>query len=243
VSLIPLGFLKNRCRRPELMDRPGLEPADHARALAGLRRIHAMSRTIAVLWRPIAGLARTMHREDGSIRVLDLATGGGSIPMGLARRAARAGLNVSVDGCDVNPQAIAIAREEAAARGLPCRFFVLDVLGRPLPKGYDVLTCSLFLHHLDEADAVALLGRMAAATRRLVLVDDLVRSRSGYLLALVGCRMLTGSQIVHVDGPRSVAAAFTTGEALSLAARAGLPQARLIPHWPQCFLLSGGRHD
>jgi hypothetical protein len=83
---------------------------------------------------------------------------------------------------------------------------------------------------------------MAAAARRLVLVDDLVRSRSGYLLALIGCRLLTGSRIVHVDGPRSVASAFATGEVFALAARAGLPQARLVRHWPQCFLLSGVRH-
>src|SRR5262249_6469171 len=95
--------------------------------------------------------------------------------------------------------------------------------------------------HLDETDAIALLGRMAAAARRLMLVDDLVRSRWGYLLALVGCRLLSGSRIVHVDGPRSVAAAFTPGEALSIAERAGLSQARLICHWPQRFLLSGAR--
>jgi 2-polyprenyl-3-methyl-5-hydroxy-6-metoxy-1,4-benzoquinol methylase len=225
------------------MDQPGLDPAEHARALAGLGRIHAMSRTAAVLWRPIARLARMMHAEARTIRILDLATGGGVIPLGVARRAAGAGLDVSVDGCDLSPQAVAIAREEATAWGVPCRFFVLDVLSQPLPEDYDVLTCSLFLHHLDEADAIALLGRMAAAARQLVLVDDLVRSRLGYLLAVAGCRLLSGSRIVHVDGPRSVAAAFTPGEALSLAARAGLPHARLVRHWPQRFLLSGARDE
>ena len=42
------------------------------------------------------------------------------------------------------------------------------------------------------------------------------------LLALAGCHLLSGSRIVHIDGPISVAAAFTPGEALSLAERAGL---------------------
>ena len=119
-----------------------------------------------------------------------------------------------VDGCDINSQAVEIARKEAAAWGVPTGFFVLDALSQPLPRDYDVVTCTLFLHHLDETDAIALLGRMAAAALRLVLVDDLVRSRWGYLLAQVGCRLLSGSRIVHVDGPRSVAAAFTPGECL-----------------------------
>jgi 2-polyprenyl-3-methyl-5-hydroxy-6-metoxy-1,4-benzoquinol methylase len=240
---MPLAFLRRRCRQPELMDQPGLEMADHARALAGLGRIHRMSRTAAVLWRPIVRLARTMHGKARTIRVLDLATGGGIIPLSLARRAARAGLDVSIDGCDINPQAVAIAQREAEAWGVPCRFFVLDALNQPLSGGYDVLTCSLFLHHLDEADAIGLLVRMAAAARHLVLVDDLVRSRRGYLLAVVGCRILSGSRIVHVDGPRSVAAAFTSDEALALAEQAGLPHARLVRHWPQRFLLSGACDD
>jgi hypothetical protein len=79
---------------------------------------------------------------------------------------------------------------------------------------------------------------MAAAAHRLVLVDDLVRNRRGYLLALAGCHILSSSPIVHFDGPTSVAAAFTPGEALSLAERAGLHGTSLTRHWPQRFLLT-----
>jgi 2-polyprenyl-3-methyl-5-hydroxy-6-metoxy-1,4-benzoquinol methylase len=147
-------------------------------------------------------------------------------------------LNVRVDGCDKSPQAVEFASMEAAARGVQSRFFVRDALNQPFPKGYDVIMCSLFLHHLDEADAIALLQRMATAAGRLVLVDDLVRSRLGYLLAYLGCRLLSASHIVHVDGPVSVAAAFTVPEALALASKAGLQNATLVPHWPQRFLLS-----
>jgi len=81
---------------------------------------------------------------------------------------------------------------------------------------------------------------MAAAAQILVLVDDLVRSRWGYLLAWTGCHVLSGSRIVHVDGPISVAAAFTPSEALFLAERAGLQGASLTRHWPQRFLLTWG---
>ena len=63
VSLIPLAFMRQRWRRPELMDQPGLELADHRRALEGLKRSNTtLSRTGAVLWRPIVRLRRDDSR-------------------------------------------------------------------------------------------------------------------------------------------------------------------------------------
>jgi hypothetical protein len=57
-------------------------------------------------------------------------------------------------------------------------------------------------------------------------------------MAVVGCHLLSGSRVVHVDGPISVAGAFTPGEALSLAEQAGLQGATLTRHWPQRYLLT-----
>jgi hypothetical protein len=91
---------------------------------------------------------------------------------------------------------------------------------------------------LHETDAERLLRNMAAAARRAVLVDDLLRSRTGYLLAWLGSRLFTTSPIVHTDGPLSVRAAFSVDEARALAERAGLTGAQFHRHWPQRFLLS-----
>ena len=145
--------------------------------------------------------------------------------MALARHALQAGIDLVVEGCDVSPQAVRYAQGRAEEQGGRVRFFVLDALNGDLPTGYDVMSCSLFLHHLEESDAILLLNRMATAARRLVLIDDLIRSRWGYLLALVGCHLLSGSHVVHVDGPTSVAAAFTPSEVLA-PRRAGRPPGR-----------------
>jgi hypothetical protein len=79
---------------------------------------------------------------------------------------------------------------------------------------------------------------MAAAARRAVLVCDLHRSWLGYSLAWVGCRLLTRSPIVHVDGPRSVEAAFAVSEIAALAGRSGLDGAVITQHWPERWLLA-----
>jgi 2-polyprenyl-3-methyl-5-hydroxy-6-metoxy-1,4-benzoquinol methylase len=242
MALFPSFSLRmNRCRQPELMDKPGLDLSEHLQALQGLRRINRVSRTGSVLWPAVARLARRKEVNGRPVRVLDLASGGGDNPIKLDRQARRAGLNLEVEGCDISPQAVDYAQKQARAHNANVRFFVLDAVHDTLPSGYDVLTCSLFLHHLDETDAIALLRQMGNAARRLVLVDDLVRSRWGYLMAVVGCHLLSSSRVVHVDGPISVAGAFTPGEALSLAEQAGLRGATLTRHWPQRYLLTWNR--
>lgn len=226
-----------RRRAPELMDQPGLDDQEHALALEGLGRINAVSRSAAALWRPLDQLARAKAPADGPMRVLDLAAGGGDTAVTLARRAERAGLAIEVEGCDVSDRAVAIAADRAAARGSRVRFFTLDALAEPIPDGYDVLTCSLFLHHLDDDQAVLLLRKMAAASR-MVLVDDLARSRVGCWLAWLACHALSGSRVVRYDGPVSAEAAYTPAEALELSRLAGLEGATIRRHWPARFLLS-----
>ena len=137
------------------------------------------------------------------------------------------------------PRAIDFARQAGA--GLPVRFVLHDVLNDPLPDDRDVLTSSLFLHHLDEDAAVGLLRRMGEAARKAVLINDLSRSTAGLLLAHVATRLLTLSPVVHVDGPRSVEGAFRPEEALRLAERAGLRCATVARRWPFRYLLAWRR--
>ncbi len=234
-----MASLGHRCRAAEIMDRPGLGVLEHDAALMGLGRINRVSRSAAILWPAIESLAR--RYPDRAIRVLDLATGGGDVPIMLARRARRAGLDVTIEGCDISPVAVAFAERSANEAAVPVRFFRLDALNEPLPEGPDVVTCSLFLHHLDDDEALRLLRMMADAARSTILVNDLLRSGVGYWLAWTGCRLLSHSPIVHHDGPASVRAAFSLAEAGELAQRAGLDGVRLSRRWPWRFLLSWSR--
>ncbi len=235
----PLAEIAERTRRPELMDQPGLDAIEHARALMGLGRINRVSRSAAIYWPELSRLAKARIGEP--LRILDLASGGGDVPIALACRAIRSGLEIQIDGCDKSSEAMQFAGERAAGQGVAVRFFTLDALLDELPAGYDVVMSSLFLHHLEEADAVGLLGRMGRAADQLILINDLLRGPIEYALAWAGCRLLSRSPIVRHDGPVSVSAAFTLAEAREMAARAGLDGAKLSTHWPGRFLLSWSR--
>jgi 2-polyprenyl-3-methyl-5-hydroxy-6-metoxy-1,4-benzoquinol methylase len=228
-----------RRRQPELMDEPALNAVEHAQALAGLARVNWFSGSEMIFWPTLREMARR-HRE-APLRVLDVACGGGDVTLRLARRAAREGCSLQLSGCDISETALTIARGHCAAARQSIEFFRHDVLQQPLPARFDVVICSLFLHHLDEADAIRVLQSMSQAATQGVLINDLIRSLGGYLLAVFGARLLSRSRIVHVDGPLSVAGAFTPTEALRLCQQADLQGATISRHWPQRFLLTWKR--
>jgi 2-polyprenyl-3-methyl-5-hydroxy-6-metoxy-1,4-benzoquinol methylase len=216
------------------MDEPDIDPQLHLEALRGLERINAVSGTVRAVWQPVARVAR--RGPSVPLTVLDVAAGAGDVAIGLARRARAKGVKLLIDGCDISPTAVTHATRRAREREVAVRFFQHDAFA-PLGRAYDIVVCSLFLHHLDEERAVRLLGALAAAARSTVIVSDLERGPAGLALAWLGTRLLTSSPVVHVDGPRSVRAAFTTGEAAALAARAGFGSYTISRHWPSRWLL------
>ena len=225
--------------RQEMMDDPALDEAEHARALRGLRFLNRISGTAAALWRSIRPLAAAPGH--GAVRVLDIATGSGDIPLMLARMAHRDGLSLSIEACDASERAVRIAELNASKAGETVRFFRLDAVQDRIPGEYDVVMCSLFLHHLEAEHVVEVLYKMRSAARRLLLVSDLNRTRAGYLLAWAATRLFTRSPVVRTDALLSVRAAFEIEEMELLAEEAGLRGAKIRPSWPCRFQLEWTR--
>lgn len=232
----PLKLSMPRNLEPELMDQPGLPARLHQEALDGLARINRLSRTSATIWKSVRQIVATNTNRPW--RILDIASGGGDIPTAIARRSRAQGLPITVHGVDFSPVAVNYAQDNAAKLGLTnIHFSQLDALHSPLPDDCDIITCSLFLHHLDESTTQAFLQRIAAATRHAVVISDLRRTRIGHVLAWICCHALTLSPIVRVDGPLSSRAAYTIDEVAQLAERSGMGSARISRSWPQRFVL------
>ena len=228
--------LQKRVLEPEDIDDPELATPQLHGALRGLTTINWISASAGVLWPEIKRLA--LQAGERPVRVLDIATGAGDVPIALWRKAQRAGLQVVIHGTDINDRAIAFAQMQAKNAKAQVSFNRLDVFQEPLPPGFNVVMCSLFLHHLANEKATDLLRLMAAAAGQLVLVNDLRRSVYGLALAHIAGRVLTRSPVVRIDAVRSVRAAFTIAEVRQLAHSAGLPEATISRRWPCRFLLS-----
>lgn len=222
------------------MDAPGLDPIEHQAALRGLRRINQVSGVSRRVWNAIRRIAR--RRGLSEFSVLDVASGGGDLVKGLAKRSRRSGVRASFAGCDLSATAVRLANESRHSSD-DIDFFVADAVNDPLPQRYDFVISTLFLHHLDDASSVQLMSNLRGAARHAVLIDDLERSHLGHWLAWAGCRVLTRSPVVHYDGPVSVLGAYTVEEARRIAVKSGLDGATIARHWPFRFLMEWERPD
>jgi hypothetical protein len=101
----------------------------------------------------------------------------------------------------------------------------------------DIVMNSLFMHHFEAESVVKLLSQSAKLARVALVADDLHRTGPGWLLAKIGCLVLSRSPVVHFDGPQSVRAAFSIQEISDLAHQAGLKQFDIHRHWPERYTL------
>lgn len=216
------------------MDDPAIDQKSHEQALRGLQRINRVTNSTRMIWRSILE-----HQKNcsGPVRVLDLACGGGDVLIDLACRAKKKSVELELTGWDLSPTAIEVTNRLAAKHAVPVQTQVANALTDRFPVNQDVIFCSLFLHHLTDEEAEHLLIKMAEATAGVLVVSDLLRNRFGYSIAWLGTRVLSRSRVVHVDGPRSVEAAFSLQEVRELTTKCNLQGADLKSFFPGRFLL------
>ena len=164
------------------MDDPALSPDLHDAALEGLARLNRVAGADIGFREP---LARLLDAHDGGpVRLLDLATGSADLPVRLDRWLGRSrpALERRWNGVDISEHALRRAEARARAAGLAFHSCRVDVLENELPP-CDIAMCSLFLHHLDDEQAVTAIRRLDASARIGVIVGDLRRTRLGLILA------------------------------------------------------------
>ena len=228
-------------RQPELMDDPAIAEADHVHALRALATINTVSRTASGIAASVERILAANAPHASDLIVVDVACGGGDVTLDIARGLDRRGLRrVRVMGVDISPRAVERSQALADRCGIDASFEVRDLLADGCPP-CAVAVSSLFLHHLDDASAAQLLRSMAAAARCGVAVSDLIRSRVGLTLAVVGTTFLSSSRVARVDGPLSVRAARTPDEYRELCTAAGLHGAVIRRTWPERVLIEWRR--
>ncbi len=221
------------------MDDPAIDPVEHRRALNGLRRVNKLCQTGKHVANAILAIAKKNNRN--SVSILDIGCGSGDVAINVGRRLASK-IECTITGWDISQTAVDCAIKDCVeqSKGRPAtvqvQFQQADIFESTNSR-FDIVYCCLFLHHFTEEQAIQVLKRMKEIASVAVVVDDLIRSRFGYVLAHIGCQVLSRSPVVHFDGPQSVRAAFTESEAQGLANRAGMKSCEMRRHWPERYLL------
>jgi len=201
---------------PELMDKPQPVTAELVSDLRNLRQFNRYFGSYALT----THFLRCWIQPGAQLHVLDLATGSGDIPRLVIDYARKVGATVAVEAIDQQSSTLEIARGLSADYP-EIDFKRGDVLFLGEDGQYDIVLCSLALHHFDETAAVRLLERCRHLSRGFVLVSDL---RRGFV-ATVGVYLLTAliyrESMTRTDARLSAERAFSFREFGSLAERAG----------------------
>ncbi len=88
-----------------------------------------------------------------------------------------------------------------------------DAFRLPFPDGgFEVVHCSLFLHHFELEDVKKLIEEMRRVSKKLVLVQDLHRHWMSYYFLPLTRHILGWNSITVKDGMKSVAAGWRRKE-------------------------------
>lgn len=222
-------FLPTLTRRDaaELLDDPAKVPGDLAGNLADIRRLNRWFGGTRLALKFV--LPQLSPRRATSI--LDVATGSADIPLALLDLGRRHRCEVEITAADISPEILEEARRYVGTADV--RLVPADARRLPWPnRRFDVVLCSLALHHLDPTDASTALAEMWRVTNRRLIVLDLSRGYLAYAGTWLVTHSVARNQLTRHDGPLSVLRAYTAAELREFARRTGLGEAVRVTRHP-----------
>ncbi len=216
---------------PELLDTDSGSPAEIAGSLADLHFINRWFGGVATTRGLIETVARQTRKSEFSL--LEVAAGDGSLAQDVSASLQRRGIRLNVtllDRAASHLPAFSNAnhsgtlssrakpndslRESSGAVEGPAfgSAVVADALHLPFPDStFDLISCSLFAHHLPPAQVASFARESLRVCRHAVLVNDLVRHPLHLALVYAGAPLYR-SRITRHDAPASVRQAYTIEE-------------------------------
>jgi 2-polyprenyl-3-methyl-5-hydroxy-6-metoxy-1,4-benzoquinol methylase len=201
---------------PELMDRPQPVTRELERDLANLRSFNRWFGS----YRLVRHFLQRWFRPNGKARILDVATGSGDIPRLIVDHARRQNVSVQIDAIDQQESTIEIARDLSAAYP-EIDFSCANLFEWNPAERYDIVLCSLTLHHFTNDDAVRALQKIRELSTARILVADLRRARWLTIAVYLVTAIIYRDAITKTDARLSAARAFSLVELRKLAKRAG----------------------
>ena len=157
----------------------------------------------------IIGLKNLLENQSKNkiITIVDLGCGNGDILRDVAKYGKKNKYSFKLIGIDANSSAIEYAKE-LSKEYTEIYFKKINVLSEDFKKqSYDVVLCTLFLHHFKNAEIISLLKTITNKATIGVVVNDLHRHKLAYyLFKLIG--FFIKNKMVKQDGLTSILKAF-----------------------------------
>ena len=210
-------------RRPtaELLDTDSGTPAEIAASIRDLRWFNRWFGGVSTTRNLVEVVARNTGENQFSL--LEVAAGEGFVPQSARVQLERLGIGVSVTLLDRVCSHL--------PKNGPVHKIASDALALPFSDStFDLVSSSLFAHHLAPEQVVQFAGEALRVCRLAVLVNDLVRHPIHLAVAYAGTP-LYHSRITRHDALASVRQAYTVSEMKGLLQKAGAARIEAQSHY------------
>jgi len=223
----------------EWMDDDAVDYATLRACLVDLAKVNRWTLAYGPTLAFLNGLNRRgLWPKDRPLYLLDVGSGAGDLIRTVDRWATRRGLAIDLTGIDLSPWSERAAAE-ATPPGRPITWVTADVFDDA--RSADVITSSLFTHHLSDAMIVRFLRTMETRARIGWFINDLHRHPLPYMGFKALSKAMGWHPFVQHDGPISIARAFTKADWRALIAQAGLSRDAVRIAWRFPFRLCVSR--
>ncbi len=222
--------LTTRVLNPELLDSGMVSDEEVRRSLLDLRRINRFFEGRRILVDAVMG--ELNRHQLSTCSILDVAAGSCDLPIAILNATRRQGIQAQVYALEYQHRHLALFRSELRSHQ-NLHPLCADALCAPFAdRSFDIVTCSLFLHHLTEEQAVRLLSHLCRWARHAIIINDLERHSIPYYFFRLFGRILTSTAVSYYDGLISIRQSYRKGELAELGAKAGLKEQVAVRRWP-----------
>jgi ubiquinone/menaquinone biosynthesis C-methylase UbiE len=220
---------------PELLDFDSGTPEEIASSMADLRRINRLFGGISTMQYMISRIVKQIPNNPHTFRelsLLDVAAASGDGTFAACTRLARRGIRVVRTLLDRSPAHLPSngIRPRQADTQAPT-LVVGDALRLPFADAsFDLVTCSLFVHHLEPEQVVRFLEESLRVCRTAVLINDLRRSAISLALTYMGL-VLFRSRLTRHDAIASVRRAYNIPEITTILRQFPACRIEVCPHY------------
>ncbi len=225
----PSLLVPPRIEASELLDLGAGSAQDVEQNFADLWRINAYLGGLRAI---TAHLYPRLRQQKTPLNVIDIGSGSADIALQISQWSRRNQIDLRIWALDLSARNLAVAHRHTTSEA---RMALLqaDALHLPLrAESVDYCISSLFLHHLTPEQIIMFLAQTFAASKKGIIMSDVVRGWLPLLLFKLGQPIFARSFLTRYDGAVSIRRAYTPDELLQMARSAGLSAARVHQHFP-----------
>lgn len=167
----------------------------------------------------------------GALHVADLGCGGGDILELIAQWGREREISMVLTGIDANAFIIEYAKKNTDADP-EIRYEVMNIFSEEFSSmKFDIVNCTLFCHHFDDASLVKLFSQLKKQIRIAVVINDLHRHWFAYYSIKWLTSLFSRSYMVKNDAKLSVLRGFSRTELEQIIRQSGYTDFSIRWRW------------